>query len=59
MQVCYPHRKISNLYRLVVPEKSRGEYGRLCSESVTKWEECHRSGMGSLQDQIHTGRWGE
>jgi transposase len=51
MQVCYPHRKISNLYRFVVPEKSRGEYERICSESVSKWEECHRSGMSPKKIQ--------
>jgi IS30 family transposase len=47
MQVCYLHRKISNLYRFVIPEKSRTEYERLCEDSVMKWEECHRSGMPS------------
>jgi hypothetical protein len=45
MQVRYLHRKINNLYRLVVPEKSKTEYEILCGESVMKWEECHRSGI--------------
>jgi transposase InsO family protein len=45
MQICYLHKKISNLYCYVVPGKSKTEYEKLCEESVMKWGECHKSGM--------------
>jgi hypothetical protein len=38
MQISYLHRNILALHRLVIPEKSKTEFEKLCEETVKKWE---------------------
>jgi transposase InsO family protein len=45
MQMFNLHPKIHNLYRSILPEKSRTEYEKLCEKIVTKWETCHKNNM--------------
>ena len=59
MQIHYLHKNLYKLYSLVVPEKIKTDYEKLCEEQVKQWELFHSHGINKkkqLLDQEENSR---
>ena len=55
MQIHCLHKNLYKLYSLVVPEKSKTDYEKLCEKQVKQWELFHRHGISNKKKQELVG----
>ena len=52
MQIHYLHKNLYKLYSLVVPEKIKTDYEKLCEEQGKRWELFHSHGISNKKRQL-------